>query len=444
VTLTALADIRGTIAAAPSEQALTGFEVAVRSLYGFHGDPLAHINPIIRAWPQFCLAHIFRALVLLGFTERRFANGAAESLARAEPLLADAGERERTLFDVGRHMLAGDRGAAIRLLEACLLADPLDILALHLAHNLDFFRGDLFQLRNRVSRVLPCWQEGMPGYAHVLGMQAFGLEECNQYPDAERTAERSLELEPDNPWAVHALAHVYEMQGRVDEGIAHLESRVDDWSADSGFAYHNWWHLALFYLERCDELKVLSLYDAQFIEPDARYALNMIDAAALLWRLHLLGIDAGDRPLAVAKWWRGHLTDGGGYYAFNDFHAAIALTLVGDAAELEALQQRLAGDSGSSENAAILREIAAPLIGAMLCYARGDFADAARRLAQHREAAQRLGGSHAQRDLITLTLIDAAIRAGMDELARRYLNERLLMKPASPLSARFTVRMGSE
>lgn len=33
-------------------------------------------------------------------------------------------------------------------------------------------------------------------------------------------AERSLELEPDNPWAVHALAH--EMQGRVDEGTAHL------------------------------------------------------------------------------------------------------------------------------------------------------------------------------------------------------------------------------
>ena len=57
---------------------------------------------------------------------------------------------------------------------------------------MDFYRGDALNLRNRVSRVLPHWDASVPGYSYVLGMHAFGLEEMNQYPEAEATALRAL------------------------------------------------------------------------------------------------------------------------------------------------------------------------------------------------------------------------------------------------------------
>src|SRR5512134_2175914 len=68
------------------------------------------------------------------------------------------------------------------------------------------------------------------GYSYVLGMHAFGLEECNQYAEAEVTGRRALDLVPTDGWAVHAVTHVMEMQGRIDEGIGWLTSREADWA----------------------------------------------------------------------------------------------------------------------------------------------------------------------------------------------------------------------
>ena len=435
-------DVRGLATAAPDAAALASFETALQSLYRFQGDPLDAIRETLSRWPEFALAHIFRAMVLLGFTERRFARGAAASLDQAEALLADVPERERQLYHAARRMLAADWDAACQLLESLLLDNPLDMLALHTAHNLDFFRGDVWSLRNRINRVLPCWTADTPGYPHVLGMQAFGLEECNHYPEAEQVARDSLTLMPANPWAVHALAHVFEMQGRIDEGIEHLESRVSDWSVGSGFAYHNWWHLALFYLDRGDSHRVIELYDEQLGTPPARFALNMIDAVALLWRLHLLEIDIGSRAEPVAAWWREQIDSGGAYYAFNDLHAALALALVSDREGLLTLRRRLEEATPDDGNIALTQQLGLPLVGAIDAHAAGRFTDCARMLAELRDQAQSSGGSHAQRDLLTLTLIDAAARGGRKDLAGRYLNERLVMKPASPMGSRLQERYG--
>ncbi|RVA84872.1 tetratricopeptide repeat protein, partial [Mesorhizobium sp. M7A.F.Ca.CA.004.01.1.1] len=50
------------------------------------------------------------------------------------------------------------------------------------------------------------------------------------------------------------------------------------------------------------------------------------------------------------------------------------------------------------------------------------------------------GGSHAQRDVIDLTLIEAALRAGDGALARALTAERSMARPDSPLSALFVRR----
>jgi hypothetical protein len=64
--------------------------------------------------------------------------------------------------------------------------------------------------------VLPHWGHEVPGYSYVLGMYAFGLEEMNQFEEAEETARAALAIQRRDSWAVHAAAHVMEMQGRID------------------------------------------------------------------------------------------------------------------------------------------------------------------------------------------------------------------------------------
>ena len=57
-----------------------------------------------------------------------------------------------------------------------------------------------------------------------------------------------------------------------------------------------------------------------------------------------------------------------------------------------------------------------------------------------RDIANRFGGSHAQRDLLTLTLIEAALRSGDRMRARHYIAERLVHKPDSAWGPRLARR----
>ena len=56
---------------------------------------------------------------------------------------------------------------------------------------------------------------------------------------------------------VHAVAHVMEMQGRLDDGTAWLRQHQPVWAEGNGFHCHLWWHLGLFRLEGLDTTGVL-------------------------------------------------------------------------------------------------------------------------------------------------------------------------------------------
>src|SRR3970282_1781409 len=105
---------------------------------------------------------------------------------------------ERSLADAAAELARGQWHAGVQRLEQVLLGNPRDILALQVAHLMDFYRGDSLNLRNRVSRVLPAWDRSMPGHAYVLGMHAFGLEECNEYAQAERAGRSAVERSGDD------------------------------------------------------------------------------------------------------------------------------------------------------------------------------------------------------------------------------------------------------
>ncbi len=141
-----------------------------------------------------------------------------------------ANDRERAHAAAGRAWLEGDFHRAVALYGDILLDHPRDLLALQTAHVGDFLLGQSQMLRDRVAQVLPHWNADVPGYGYVLGMYAFGLEEMNLYDRAEETGRRALQLDPRDPWSVHAVTHVMEMRGRTSDGIRWLNGRRDDWA----------------------------------------------------------------------------------------------------------------------------------------------------------------------------------------------------------------------
>jgi tetratricopeptide (TPR) repeat protein len=438
-------DPRGVPVSCGDPSTLDRYETALRQYQSYVGDPIATIDQALAERPDFALGHAFRATVLMPIMEERFAAQARPSVAAAEKLAGAANDRERGLIAAARMLVDGDWDGACAAFDRVLVDAPRDVFAAQSAHVMDFFRGDALNLRNRIARILPHWSPEVPGYSYLLGMQAFGLEECNQYAAAEEAGRRALELEPRDGWAVHAVTHVMEMQGRIDEGIGWLESREGDWAPDNGFAYHNYWHLALYYLDRQQYDAVLALYDSRIHPEPPDLALQLLDATSLLWRLHLEGVDLGGRAQVLADNWARRLAIERGFYAFNDLHAMLAFTLAGREKEAAQLLDdlRWTTEHGRGTNVAATRLVGLPLCAAVQAFGRGRYADAATAIAAVRDTAHRFGGSHAQRDVLTLTLIEAALRAGQSALARHYIAERTVSKPSSGWGWRLLARTQS-
>jgi tetratricopeptide (TPR) repeat protein len=437
-------DPRGVPVSCANAKALALYETALGQYQSYVGDPIATVDGALAEAPDFALGHLFRATVLMTFTEQQYAAQAGGSVEAAERHLTSANDRERGLAQAARRLVDGDWHGACAAFDRVLVDHPRDVFAAQSAHVMDFFRGDALNLRNRISRILPAWSPSVPGYSYVLGMHAFGLEECNQYAEAEETGRRALALQPKDGWAVHAVTHVMEMQGRIDEGIEWLESREADWAPDNGFAFHNFWHLALYRLDRQQYDRVFALYDTRIHPEPPQTALQLLDATALLWRLALDGVDLGGRAQAVADNWAKRLDGERGFYAFNDLHAMMALVLAGRDAEASRLVADLEWTvaHGRGANVAMTREVGLPVCRALQAFGRKRYGEALEGLEATRDGAHRSGGSHAQRDVLSLTLIEAALRSGQRARARHYIAERTVHKPASAWGWRLLARAG--
>lgn len=436
----ALKDSRGVPVSTSHRLSLERYEAAVELLHGYYGDPLAAIDKALTEDPGFVMGHCLRAGMMLMSSERGAEAGLRESVETAQRLASGANARERAHVAAAAAWLEGQFERANRLYGEILLDYPRDTLALQIAHVTDFYLGQSSMLRDRPAQVLPHWDRSVPGYGYVLGMHAFGLEETALYHQAEFTGRRALEFNARDPWAVHAVAHVMEMQGRIEEGITWLRSRARDWAPDNGFAFHNWWHLALYHLDRGEIDRVLELYDSSIRRTGSEVALEMVDASALLWRLYLRGVDTGARGRELAEAWAPHAEDA--YYAFNDAHAMMAFVADGRSQQIQSLLRAMEKRvSAGGTNGRMTWEVGLPLCRALDAFGRGEYADVIEILQPLRLVAIRFGGSNAQRDLINLTLIEAAMRARRASLARALVAERTTLKPASPFNWALTGRV---
>ena len=430
-------DIRDHRLSGATRAALAAYEDGLRQLSLYAGDPVAAADAALAESPEFVMAHALKAWLHLLGTEPAGVPVAHAALETAMRFPVNDQE-QRHLIAIS-HLVDGRWHMASRVLEDLTIDYPRDLLALQVGHQLDFFRGDARMLRDRIVRALPAWSPDLPGYHAVLGMEAFGLEETGHYGEAERRGRMAVELEPRDAWAQHAVAHVLEMQSRHRDGIAWMRGNSENWSRESFFAVHNWWHLALYHLDLGEIDEVLALFDGPIYGARSRVILDMVDASALLWRLMLRGFPAGDRWNAVADAWEP--VKDAGLYAFNDAHAMMAFVGAGrrDSAR-RVLETQVAAMQRGGDNVIFTREVGRPVALAIAAFGDGNYAETARLLRSVRNIAHRFGGSHAQRDVLDLTLIEASLRGGHHGLARALTAERAALRPTSPLARLFVER----
>jgi len=413
-----------------SAEAALAYDQAMDHLVRFRPAVVDAMQTLVTEHPDAPMGHALAAHLHLMSTDRADLAAAAAHLAAMDACRTN--EREAAHARSIELWLAGDWHGAARTLDDLLVRWPTDLLALMIGHQLDFFTGDAKNLRDRVGRSLRAF-EGRPHASFVRGMHAFGLEESGHWCHALDAAWSALDAHPDDVWALHAAAHAFEMQGHVDEGVAFMRARVGDWGDGNLFTVHNWWHLALYHLELGEIDDVLAIYDERVHHGgSAGVPIEMLDASAMLWRLHLDGVDGGDRFAVLADAWAPKADDG--WYAFNDLHAVVALVGAGritDAQRVVGLMesQLLASTHEHRSNRSMTALAGLPGARAIVAFGRGDHHGVVEALLPHRATFHRFGGSHAQRDLLERTLLESAVRSGRTELAHRLVSERLSVRP---------------
>lgn len=403
--------------------------LAISDYFGWKGDPLALLQEAVSADPAFSLGHsaIASLYLLNGFRGDNPAVISALSAAAASSPSATPREQ--------RHLAAAQcwaKGAIIKatdMWENILLDHPTDALALRFAHDTYFYLGHSQSIRDSIARVLPAWDLSNPYYGYILGQYAFGLEEAGELRRAEELGLQAIARNAEDGWAVHAVAHVFETENRQTEGIGFLKGSQPNWSKAHALAVHNGWHLALYLIEQGQFASVLADYD-KFIAPKLQLdsLLDLVDAAALLWRLELAGADVGNRWQSVAAQWLTHAEDH--VLVFNDLHIALAISRSGNqeakARFLASMDAYVA--AGEGDNREFTRQVGRALIDAVFAFAAGEYRRTIDLILPIRYKIIRIGGSHAQRDLLTQTLIVAAERAGDWRLAQALLSERIAIR----------------
>jgi tetratricopeptide (TPR) repeat protein len=390
-----------------STAAAEAYDRALKSFAGFDADVVARSQALQQADPSFALGHCLWGYVMMLSYSQAALPVAGQAHRTAAQHAAAATSRERAHVRALGRWVAGDVDGALREWEAILLVHPRDVLAVRLAHANYFWLGRQAEMRSSLERVSRYW-ENNPGFMACL---AFALEESGEYERAERMGRRAVELDPTEVWGVHAVAHVLEMQRRAEEGIAWLAALEPHWDGKGSFLHHLWWHRAMFHLARRELDAALELYDRRFRNlssplvvalPD--FHVDVQNAASMLLRLELRGVDAGGRWEELADKAEARIGDCLSVWTLPHWMMALAAT-GRDAAAREMLV--VMRDSAT----AAVREVAAPVGEAILAHRRGEHERVVALMAPLRGRLQELGGSHAQRDVLTQLYLDASRKA---------------------------------
>ncbi|MET0539363.1 MAG: tetratricopeptide repeat protein [Xanthobacteraceae bacterium] len=422
-----LKDAHGLTITTSSAEAAAAYDRTIESYLKARLDARDHLAALLKADPQFGLAQCLKGYFAMLLYKQAALPAASEAARKARLLTQSATARERLHVDALEAWVAGDLDRLLAIWEAILREYPTDVLAFRLAHYKYFWTGRAREMLASLDRIAPRWGRELPGYGPLLGCRSFALEECGDYAAAEAAGRESIEIDPADLWAAHAVAHVMEMQGRPRDGIAWLEALAPHWEGTNQLQHHLWWHRALYHYEQREFDKVLALYDESFrnlnspltqSQPD--FIIDVQNAASMLFRLERQGVDVGNRWIEIAEKAEQRIDDC--LSPFTLPHWMMALAATGrDTVARRMLDAMRAYAKGVSDNASVVREIALPVSEAVVAHRHGEYSAALDVMRPIIADTQRMGGSHAQHDVLRQLFLDCAVRAGSADDIRRVL-----------------------
>ncbi|PDT88014.1 tetratricopeptide repeat protein 38 family protein [Bradyrhizobium sp. Y36] len=394
----------------------------------------------IAADPDFALPHIARARVHAFYQQGDLARGKA---ALARELVAKRGtERERSHVETLALAIEGRLPDAITSTLKHIESWPRDALVLSLplgAFGLFAFSGmaDHDRARHELcERMAQHYGEDW----WFLTMAGWAMTENGDVARGRAVTERGFDLRRANAHAAHAVLHAMFEDGSIEAADRLVEAWIPSYGRAGILHGHIRWHQALGALEHGDAARALAIY-ADVLQPTATQAppLNVVtDAASLLWRLSAYG-----HAVPKALWLEADASAQKLFpkssLSFADVHMALFAAATQNhaalGARLAAIDQRLA------EGKLPAGPVVPAIFRALAAFADEDYAACAQMLAPVLAEVVRIGGSHAQRELIEDTYIVALMRGGELSHARALLDARLHRRP-SLRDSRWQAAMG--
>ena len=379
--------------------------------------------------PDFALAHIARARVHSFYQQ---GEAARKEAAVARELVARRGtEREKGHVETLALAVEGQLPAALASALKHLESWPRDAVVLSLplgAFGLFAFSGmaDHDQARQDLC------ERHTAHYGEdwwFLSNYGWSMTENGQVGRGRAMTERAFDLRRENAYTAHALLHAMFEDGSVADADTLVAQWIGGYDRSGILHGHILWHQALGALEVGDASTALSIY-ADVLRPSVTIAppLNaMSDCASLLWRLQAYGH-------AVPK----ELWDDADAYArkffpkmslpFVEMHMALLASATGNQS---ALQERLRTIEQRLADGKLPAGPVVPVIcRALNAFAGEDYTACVKHLEPVLNEVVRIGGSHAQREIIEDTFIVALIRSGELSRARALLDARLHRRPS--------------
>jgi hypothetical protein len=391
-----------------------------------YGNRIAEFLPVAEQHPDTPMMLLMTAMLHLSMETRQGYADAAPYLQRAASLAAQMNERERLWLDALQAQAAGDLARIGPIYETLAQQFPRDVLAVKMGQTHHFYLGD----SEAMLRLCDLTMDANRDLSLLHGMRAFALEQCRRLNEAEQAGRLAVELDRNDAWAHHAVAHVLDTQARLDEGVVWMSGLSDSWAQCNSFMYtHNWWHLALFHIDRDDTQAALDLFDQRVWGVWKEFSQDQVNAISLLARLELRGVDVGQRWRDIAIYLLLRIEEH--VAPFLDLHYIYGLARAG---ERHAVTEMLASLEAHAEQAdpfaaRLWAQIAVPAAHGLAAHAQGDWSGAVSGLGKAMAHLQGIGGSHAQRDLFEQIYLDALIRAEWNDKALALLRQRDRLRP---------------
>lgn len=409
---------------AANQQAVDAFDNVIEALYRIGQDTGDHLKAVFEADPDMPMAHCLKGYFFMFMASDTLRSKARQVYEKALVLGEHASPREKTHIKALGLWSHDDKASAIKVWDEILSEFPHDTVALRLGHFGHFYAGEAVAMRTALEGAFSAWGPSLPNYHFLLGMRAFAFEETGDYEQAETNGRQALDLDPVDPWAIHAVSHIMEMQERRSEGIEWITGHEQNWMGANNFRYHVMWHRALMYWGLGDLDQVLRIYDEELWDPESDEYADLCNNATILVRLEYLGVDVGSRWENLYAKVKARTDEH--ILMFADVHFAMMYAAMGDAGAVKSLVESSPGVGGS-----LRAEVAIPLCQAMQDFRSGQSSRAQKTLIDMRGRIVEIGGSHAQRDVFELLTIEAAIKSGDLKTALHMLENRTKTVPGN-------------